>query len=338
MVDSPDTDARILELLAAGPRSSGDLAGVLGMSRQGVHRRLRGLAEDSLVHPVGQGRGARWELLVERRFRWGLDGSLEEDRLWAEIAASVPALGSMTEESSGALAYGMLEMLNNAIEHSAGAEVAVTVRRSGAQFVFSVSDDGVGALHRVREHFGLDDDADALLRISKGRQTTAPAGHSGQGIFFTSKVVDRFALRCQGLTWLVDNVVRDQATAPGTDRPGTTVELTVDPRSTRRVKDVFDSYTDVDSPGLQRSMVRVGLADGGGEFLSRSEARRLCGQLDEFAEVVLDFAGVASVGQAFVDEVFRVFAARAPGTVLVPVNMSDEVEFMVRRGLPPMAG
>jgi uncharacterized protein (DUF1330 family)/anti-sigma regulatory factor (Ser/Thr protein kinase) len=308
------------------------------MSRQGVHRRLRCLADAALVRPFGQGRGARWELLVNRWHRWPLDGTLEEDRLWDEVAASLPELESMTDESRWCLAYGMLEMLNNAIEHSAGAEVAVTVRKVGLRLVFAVSDDGVGALRTVRDHFGLDTDADALLRISKGRQTTAPAGHSGQGIFFTSKVVDSFALRCQGLTWLVDNVRNDQSVAPGTGRPGTIVELTVDPRSTRRVREVFDAYADVDAPNLQRSTVRVQLADSGGEFLSRSEARRLSGQLDQFSEVVLDFDGVASVGQAFVDELFRVFARQAPDTVLVPVHMSEEVEFMVRRGLPPLGG
>ena len=338
MVTLTGVDERILEYLASGPRSSGELAGILGMSRQGVHRRLRGLEDAAMVRPFGQGRGARWELVVARWHRWSLDGTLEEDRLWDQVVASLPELGVMTEESRRCLAYGMLEMLNNAIEHSAGAEVMVTVRKSGGRLVFAVSDDGVGALHTVREHFGLDDDADALLRVSKGRQTTAPSGHSGQGIFFTSKVVDGFALRCEGLTWLVDNVRNDQAVAPGTGRPGTIVELTVDPKSTRRVKEVFDAYTDVDAPNLQRSTVRVRLADAGGEFLSRSEARRLSEQLDQFAEVVLDFDGVTSVGQAFVDELFRVFARRAPDTVLVPVDMNDEVEFMIRRGLPPMGG
>ena len=94
----------------------------------------------------------------------------------------------------------------------------------------------------------------------------------------------------------------------------------------------------VDAPDLERSRVTVHLADFAGEFLSRSEARRLSAQLDQFAEVILDFAGVESVGQAFVDELFRVFARQSPGTLLIPVHMSDEVELMVRRGLPPLAG
>ncbi|MFZ5475538.1 MAG: STAS-like domain-containing protein [Myxococcota bacterium] len=37
----------------------------------------------------------------------------------------------------------------------------------------------------------------------------------------------------------------------------------------------------------------------GGEFVSRSEARRLLHGLERFREVVLDFAGVPGVGQGF---------------------------------------
>lgn len=106
--------------------------------------------------------------------------------------------------------------------------------------------------------------------------------------------------------------------APGTGRLGTTVELTVHPSSTRSVEDAFEACADVDAPTLQRSRVSVRLVDFGGEFLSRSEARRRSLQLDQLVEVVLDFDGVDSVGQALVDELFRESALRAPGTTLVP--------------------
>jgi hypothetical protein len=56
--------------------------------------------------------------------------------------------------------------------------------------------------------------------------------------------------------------------------------------------------------------------------------------LERFSEVELDFADVESVGQGFVDEVFRVWSTRNPDTLLYPVNMNPAVEFMVTRGLP----
>ena len=68
-------------------------------------------------------------------------------------------------------------------------------------------------------------------------------------------------------------------------------------------------------------------------FVSRAEAKRLLHGLEKFREVVLDFAGVDMVGQGFVDEVFRVWHRAHPETSLLPVDMLEPVEFMVRRAL-----
>ena len=46
---------------------------------------------------------------------------------------------------------------------------------------------------------------------------------------------------------------------------------------------------------------------------------------------MLDFGGVSEIGQAFADELFRVFANAHPDVQLAPVNMTDAVSNMVRR-------
>jgi hypothetical protein len=66
-------------------------------------------------------------------------------------------------------------------------------------------------------------------------------------------------------------------------------------------------------------------------------AKRLLANLERFREVILDFRGVEGVGQGFVDEVFRVWARDHPEVKLIPVEMNEAVEFMVRRGLPERA-
>jgi hypothetical protein len=72
----------------------------------------------------------------------------------------------------------------------------------------------------------------------------------------------------------------------------------------------------------------------GVQFVSRSEAKRLLAGLDQFTDVEVDFAGVESVGQGFVDELFRVWPQSHPATTINPTNMNEAVEFMVTRGLP----
>jgi hypothetical protein len=66
------------------------------------------------------------------------------------------------------------------------------------------------------------------------------------------------------------------------------------------------------------------------EYVSRSEAKRLLHNLDKFSEIELDMREVKQVGQGFVDEVFRVFAAAHPAIIIRSTNASAAVDAMIR--------
>jgi hypothetical protein len=202
------------------------------------------------------------------------------------------------------------------------------------RLLLAVQDDGVGIFRKITRALDLPDERLALLELSKGKLTTDPARHSGEGIFFTSKAVDLFMLESAGLRWTVDNVRRDQAVGESVVTSGTVVRWQVDPATDRRLEDVFAAYTAGEDLAFDTSRAVVRLFEHGSRFVSRSEARRLAHRLEEFEQVIIDFAGVTEVGQGFVDQLFRVWAGRHPGTVLRPVNMAPAVEFMVQRGLP----
>jgi len=46
---------------------------------------------------------------------------------------------------------------------------------------------------------------------------------------------------------------------------------------------------------------------------------------------LLDFSGVEMIGQAFADQIFRVFRNEHPDINLVRINTNDDVEKMVHR-------
>ena len=66
-------------------------------------------------------------------------------------------------------------------------------------------------------------------------------------------------------------------------------------------------------------------------YVSRSQARRVLTNLDKFKSIVLDFDQVPTIGQAFADEIFRVFATKHQEIQITPINMNEAVDFMVRR-------
>ncbi len=95
---------------------------------------------------------------------------------------------------------------------------------------------------------------------------------------------------------------------------------------------MFARWTDPTTQAFSRTRTTVKLAAISSRLLSRSEARRIVTGLDRFDVVELDFEGVDTVGQGFVDEVFRVYARAHPDIALLPVRMNDGVAFLVRRG------
>jgi hypothetical protein len=322
----------IIRLLVAdqGVVGAGEVAEAAGVTRQAAHYHLARMVRDRELRRIGAGRGSRYISDADLDRPYPLEG-LQEDRVWDEVVRDVPEIRGAPPNVRSILRYAFTEMLNNAIDHSGGTEARVKVWARD-QLSFEINDDGVGAFRHVRERLGLPDDLAALQQLSKGRETTAPERHSGEGIFFTSKAVDRFELDANRLRWIVDNSRGDQAIGDGPEHAGTRVRSDVDPAAQRTLEEVFSPFIDEVSLRFDRTVVPLALFETEGRFVSRAEAKRLGTRLERFREAVLDFSGVDEVGLAFVDELFRVWAGDHPQTHLVPINMSPVVERVVRRG------
>jgi excisionase family DNA binding protein len=254
---------------------------------------------------------------------------LKEHEVWRSAARDLGLEAG--SDATHIMEYAFEEMVNNAIEHSGGTEVRTAWWLTPAVLAFRVADDGVGAFARLREGHDLPDDLSAIQELSKGKRTTDPQAHSGQGIFFTSKAVDRFSLEANRWRWTVDNEIGDQTVDAWSSAVGTTVVCRIQTDTTRSMTQVMTAYQH--DLAFDRTRPAVKLAAYGTRLVSRSEARLLMEGLDRFSDVDMDFAGVDAVGQGFVDEVFRVWAAAHPTTRIVPVNMAPAVEFMITRGL-----
>lgn len=192
-----------------------------------------------------------------------------------------------------------------------------------------VADDGIGAFASVRAGRDLSTDVEAGAEITKGKVTTMPSRHPGEGIFFTSRATERFALSANGICLLVDTTLDDMAVLEESPRVGTRVECVFRRPVTRTLKSVFEAFTDDSQFTRTRTVVK--LFGIGRDFVSRSEARRLLHGLESFREIVVDFVSVPGIGQGFADEIFRVFANAHPTIRLVPVNMNEAVAFFVTR-------
>jgi len=312
-----------------GSIANRNVVAVTGVSRQAVHAQLQALVATGVLSQEGAGRSVRYRSInPRRRFRYALDG-LEEDQVWEEVRNEVPELDGLPEVADRALNTAVVELVNNAISHSRGKYVEVYFRKVHNRLVVEVSDDGEGIFDHLAHENELSDSMDALRQLTKGRLTTLPEEHTGEGLFWLSKIADFLEIESGGLLWMVDNEIDDVGVASAQVRQGTRVRFEVDTGTKKSAESVF-----VGSPEsfeLSRRRVVVKLFESGNRFLSRSEAKKLLSGLGSFRHVVLDFKGVKAVGQGFVDEAFRVWTGRHPRTRLHPINMEPAIELMVER-------
>jgi anti-sigma regulatory factor (Ser/Thr protein kinase) len=259
---------------------------------------------------------------------FALEG-LEEDRVWNEVVKTL----DLAERSAARriLAYGLTEMVNNAVDHSGGSAVHVRAVLGEGAVELIIEDDGRGVFDTLAIGLELPDQLTAIQELTKGKRTTAPDTHTGEGIFFTSKSVDVFRLAANGYVWTVDNLRNDHAVGVSWVHRGTSVRLQIDLETERDLTALFSEFTE--NYEFTRTRPVVKLFEIGVTFVSRSEAKRLLAGLEDFTEVEIDFSGVDSVGQGFVDEMLRVWPREHPGTTLIPTGMNPAVEFMVRRGI-----
>lgn len=323
----------LIEQVKSGKQSfPAEAEAVFGVSRQTIASHLRKLVSQGYLD--AEGRTRRTYRLGQHRWNAGeYDLSVaEEHRIYANDFSFV--FEHLPESVREICDYGFTEILNNAIDHSEGDSVYIEAEATSEWAQIVVNDDGEGIFKRIARILGLNDPRESLLELSKGKMTTDPDNHTGEGIFFTSRAFDRFIIRSGDLDFAhVGHLSNDYLLHVEQDNDGTTVGMRIDSHATQKLGDIFDSYSSgPDEYRFEKTVVPVRLALYEGESLvSRSQAKRLLNRVERFRRVILDFEGVAKIGQAFADEVFRVFANKHAEIQFSAINMTDDVQKMVAR-------
>lgn len=258
---------------------------------------------------------------------------LQEHEVYEDIQNQYPPVKRLPENVRSILNYAFSEILNNAIEHSQSKYTEIEASVQNRKLNFIVNDFGIGAFRNIMREKGLKTEVEAMQDLLKGKTTTMPKSHSGQGIFFTSKAADVFILESYGYVLTINNKTHDVSykILPALKR-GTRVKFSIDVSSPRHLSAIFRKFSVGTEFAFNKTEIKVKLyASGDGVHISRSQARRILDGLDKFESIILDFDKVPTIGQAFADEVFRVFKEKYPNMEIQPINMNEAVRFMVER-------
>lgn len=324
----------ILDRVEQSPNGVAQAVGEkFGISRQAANIHLRRLCDDGILKRSGRTRATRYRLAV--LFQWErpyeIRSSPPEDVVWTRDVRGV--LGELPKNAMDIWHYGFTEMFNNAIDHSEGNTVVVGVVQTAVNTEVMIGDDGYGIFRKIQHALELLDERHAVLELSKGKLTTDPQNHTGEGIFFASRMFDHFEI-LSGEVYFAHEFgqVEDWILERMKGSRGTHVFMRLGNRTTRTSREVFDEYASGDDFGFTKTVVPVRMARyGEDQLISRSQAKRLLARMELFETVLFDFREVETAGPAFIDEMFRVFAMRHPEIELAAVNTNPAIDRTIKR-------
>ncbi len=306
-----------------------------GISKQTVYKYVKELIQCGAVEKIGNGNYVLAQT-VDATFRYDLQAEkLEEDTIYNETLKTY--IQNMNENVVKIWQYSFTEMVNNAIDHADGCELSIYIRQNALYTWVNIVDNGVGIFQKIAGYYDYRSLDDAILSLFKGKLTTDKENHSGEGIFFTSKVMDHFAaissdkMFSQNNTYETINDLETQSKGIGKlkGKPGTVIIMSLANNVNRTLREVFDMYSTVDG-GFDTTSIPMRQICDGGYPVSRSQAKRLYFGFEKFKKVILDFSGVEDMGQGFAHELFCVFKRKHPEIILECINTNENVDKMLQ--------
>ncbi len=301
------------------------------LSRPTVMKYVNELIDEKKIEVKGRTKDREYSPLAlrEKLQQYEIKKGLEENSIWKDFS---PLVEDVPQNVRIICQYGFTEMVNNAIEHSEGRYITIDMTLFYDQVEMWVVDDGVGIFNKIQKLYGLSDPIHSILELSKGKLTSDTEKHSGEGIFFTSRIFDYFFMKSEKIGFVHTKSGFDYIDQGDEFTKGTAIEMEIQLTSRRSLQDVFDAFTDKDGDfGFDKTVVPVHLAVyGDDQLISRSQARRLLTRFEKFKHVVLEFKGVQMIGQSFADEIFRVFTNEHPEVRITYVDANKTVEKMIR--------
>ena len=315
-----------------------------GFSRVYVNKFLNELKDEGKIVLIGRTNRAKYvlankdivakakhEILGIHRFLQNID--LSEDVVLDEIKRDTGVFIDLSQNVNQIVSYAFTEILNNAIEHSKSSEIEVVLRRDESMIRFDIIDRGIGIYNNLMQTRGLKGELEAIQDLLKGKQTTAPEAHTGEGIFFTSKVSDTMTIQSSNKKLIFNNIIEDIFIRDVKNFKGTKVTFSIASDSRKVLEDIFKKYTG-DSYEFSKTSVAVRLYKMGTLYISRSQAKRIMTGLEKFRTISLDFKHIKMVGQAFADEIFRIWKSHHPDIEIRTTNTNENIDFMIKRAMP----
>lgn len=318
----------LLEKIDQGEKSvSKHVAETFGITQNTIHSYINELVKEGIIQRLQRG---RYEL-VSTTFSCTLkrsEGHLDSDT-YAYTVCLKERMKAFPQNIQDIWAYAFSEMTNNVMDHSHAEHLHIRILQNHLKTVACLADDGIGIFRKIKEHFALESLDEAICELFKGKLTTDAANHSGEGIFFSSKLMDHFFILSDGKIFTSnkydDSYIADLAAQ---NPKGTLVVMELSNFSHKTSAEIFRQYENDNGDFTKTRIPLKNIFDS--SPVSRSQAKRIYNRLDGFHEIILDFDEIEWMGQGFAHQLFVVFQREHPSIQLSPIHMNEAVAKMHR--------
>lgn len=298
-----------------------------GITRQTVNNYLRELVKNEIIEKQGK----NYEIAIKVFDKKYKINGLEEDIVYEEFIK--PLIVDYKSNVQMIINYSFTEMLNNAIDHSESKDVEIIAGQTYEGLAILIQDNGVGIFRKIKENKNLKNEKQAILELKKGKLTTDNKNHTGEGIFFTSRMTNVFKITSFGDVFTgnkkKDKIFHDFERE--NENYSTQVAFLVWKNSEVTPKEIFERYQDEDDCFAKTEIIVKLVKEYEKNLISRSVAKRILNNLEKFKEITFDYKGIENIGQGFADQIYRVFQNENPEVILNNINVNEEIEFMINR-------
>jgi len=307
-----------------------------GVSKQTIYSYLKSMEQQGIITKK-ENRGYALVSFQDDFFHYDLsDKAIYEDAVYDEVFKKYT--GRMNNNAIKIWQYAFTEMVNNVLDHSESDSLFVAIEQNALYTWVNIVDYGIGIFNKIMKFYDYTDIDDAILSLFKGKLTTDAENHSGEGIFFTSRVMDEyFAVSSQKIfshTEVSDStnnvaelIAEDSRIGDLVENCGTIIVMGLVNEPNKTLREVFDMFSHDDSFDTTRiPMQQVSVS---GYPVSRSQAKRVYFGLEKFKKVIFDYTGVDDLGQGFAHELYVVYKKKHPNIEFENANASENVLRMI---------
>ena len=294
-----------------------------GISKASVYNYIKQMKNDGLIEKQGNIYVIRTNVY---HYFFKNDGTLGEDCIFTQFIS--PHI-QFKKNVNSIWNYAFTEMMNNAIEHSESENISVTIYQNCVETKILITDDGIGIFRNIQRFMKENKNEDISLQecvslLFAGKFTTAREYHTGEGIFFTSHIMDEFIIYSDDNIFTRNNFKSSQFSDDNLHsqinmEKGTIVSMTINNNSKKILSEVFNTFAPVEE-GFIKTTIPIAHMFSSGNPVSRSEARRLLECIVLFNDIDLDFSGVEEIGQGFTHELFVLGKQKYPHIKLRTIN------------------